>query len=128
MIEYQPSVTTPAATYMSQEAVWNSERVFPAWLQLTEEELTVEVQKFLQVSKDDRAFTPQVLRKVVALHLREVVNDDVTQGPHIFSLRGYHLLHDVTQFTGHEADNVESMSNFWDYAKDNSDKRGTLLL
>lgn len=63
---------------MSEEAVWHSERVFPAGLQLSQEELTVEVQKFLQVPEDDRAFAPQILRDVDPVHLREVVVDDVT--------------------------------------------------
>ena len=86
-------------SYVSEEAVWHSQRVFPAGLQLSQEELTVEVQKFLQVTEDDGAFAPQVLRKVSSVHLREVVMDDVTQRANVLPLCGHHLLHHVTQLT-----------------------------
>ena len=87
------------ATYVSEEAVRDSERMFPAGLQLSEEELTVKVQKFLQVPEDDGSFAPQVLRKVAAVHLREIVMDDVSQRAHVLLLRGDHFLHNVTQLT-----------------------------
>lgn len=87
--------------YMSQEAVWDPQWVFPAGLQFSQEELTVEVQKLLQVPKDNRAFPPQVLRKLGAVHLREVVMDDVTQRANVLPLCGHHLVHNVTQLTVH---------------------------
>lgn len=98
-------------TYMSEEAVRHSEWVFPAGLQLPQEELTVEVQKFLQVPKDDRALSPQVLRDVDPVHLREVVVDDVAQRANVLPLRGHHLLHDVTQLTAHRHSDRSHTSN-----------------
>lgn len=73
--------------------------MLPAGLQLSQEELTVEVQELLQVPEDDRAFPPQVLREVDPVHLRKVVMDDVAQRADVLPLSGDHLLHDVTQFT-----------------------------
>lgn len=88
-------------TYVSEEAVWHPERVFPTSLQLSEKELTVEVQEFFQVSEYDGAFSPQVLRDVDSVYLWEVVVDDVTEGANVLPLCGDQLLHDVTQLTVH---------------------------
>jgi len=57
----------------------------------------VEVVEFLQVPKNDAALPAQVLGEVKALHLREVAIDDVAKRPHVFPLRGYHLVDDVPQ-------------------------------
>lgn len=98
-------------SYVSEEALWDSQRVFPAGLQLSQEVLTVEVQKLLQVSEDDRAFPPQVLRQVSAVHLREVVMDDVTKGANVLPLCGHHLLHDVTQLTADTSPGVRTRTS-----------------
>lgn len=98
------SSTGVCVSYMSEEAVRHSERVFPAGLQLSQEELTVEVQKFLQVPEDDGALPPQVLREVGPVHLWEVVMDDVPQRADVLPLCGHHLLHDVPQLTAHITD------------------------
>ena len=87
--------------YMSQEAVWDPQWVFPTGLQFSQEELAVEVQKLLQVPENNGAFPPQVLRKVGSVHLREVMMDDVRQRANVLLLRGHHLVHDVTQLTAH---------------------------
>lgn len=66
-----------------------------AALKLFQEILAVEVHQLLQVSEDDAALSPQVLWQVSALHLREIVVNDVPQRTHIFPLRCYHLIYDV---------------------------------
>lgn len=63
---------------MAQETVADTERVVTAALQLLQEILTVEVHQLLQVAEDDAALSPEVLGQVGALHLREIVIDDVT--------------------------------------------------
>lgn len=85
--------------YVAQEAVADAQRVVAAALQLLEEVLAVEVHQLLQVAEDDAALAPQVLRQVGALHLGEVVVDDVAQRAHVLPLRRHHLVYDVTQFT-----------------------------
>lgn len=83
--------------YVSQEAVADPQWVVAAALELSQEVLAVEVIEFLQVPKNDTALPTQVLGEVKALHLREVAIDDVAKRPHIFPLRGYHLINDVPQ-------------------------------
>lgn len=55
----------------------------------------MKVHQLLQVSEDDTTLSPQVLWHVSALHLREIVVNDVPQRTHIFPLCCYHLIYDV---------------------------------
>lgn len=77
-----------------------------AAFQLPQEILAVEVIEFLQVSKNDTALPPQVLRKVCALHLRKVALDDVAQRFHVLPLCGHHLINDMPQFTANGKKNL----------------------
>lgn len=67
--------------------------------QLLQEVLTVEVPQFFHIPKNDAALPPQVLRQVKALHLGEIVLDDVAERANILPLCGDHLIHDVLHFT-----------------------------
>lgn len=82
-------------SYVAQEAVADPKWVVTAALKLLKEVLTVEVHQLLQVAEDDAAFSPQVLGQVRALHLGEVVINDVTQGAHILTLCRNHFIHNV---------------------------------
>lgn len=87
---------------MSEEAAADGQWTVCARLQVLEEVLAVEVPQLLHVAKNDGALPPQVLRQVQALHLREVVLDDVAEGADVLPLRGDHLVHDVLHFAGEQ--------------------------
>lgn len=89
-------------THVSEEAAADGQWAVSARLQVLEEILAVKVPQLLHVAKDDGALPPQVLRQVQALHLGEIVLDDIAEGADVLPLRGDHLVHDVLHFTGQQ--------------------------
>lgn len=87
---------------MSQETAADGQRGVGARLQLLQEVLAVEVPQFLHVPEDDAPLPAQVLRQVQALHLGEVVLDDVAEGADVLPLCGNHFIHDVPNFTAEQ--------------------------
>lgn len=77
-----------------------------ARLQLLQKILTVEVPQFLHVPENYAALSPQVLGQVQALHLGEIVLNDVAERADVLPLSGNHLIHDVLHFTGEQKDTI----------------------
>lgn len=75
-----------------------------ARLQLLQEVLAVEVPQLLHIPEDDAALSPQVLRQVEALHLWEVVLNDVAERADVLPFCGNHFIHDVLHFAGEQRD------------------------
>lgn len=95
--EGAPSRSFPAS-YMSQEAMADTQWMVATVLQLPQEVLAVEVIEFLQVPKNDTPLSPQVLGQIGPLHLREVTRYGIVQGANVLLLRPHHLINDVSQF------------------------------
>lgn len=93
---------------MSQEAAADGQRQVGARLQLLQEVLAVEVPQFFHIPKDDAPLPAQVLRQVQALHLGEVVLDNVAEGADVLPLGGNHLVHDVLNFTDERKERHEA--------------------
>ncbi len=85
--------------HVFQEAASDAEGLLQTQLQLLKEVMLVKVSQLLQVPKDDSSLSPQVLRHVGTLQLRDVVLHHVPQRSHILSLRLKQLLHDALEFT-----------------------------
>ncbi len=97
-------------THVSEKTATDGQRGVCARLQLLQEVLTVEVPEFLHIPENDAALPPQVLGQVQALHLGEIVLDDVAERADILSLCGDHLVHDVLHFTGEHKDTIRCKS------------------
>lgn len=95
---------------MSEKTTTDGQRGVGARLQLLQEILAVEVPEFLHIPENDAALPPQVLRQVQALHLGEIVLDDVAERANILPLCGDHLVHDVLHFTGEQKDMIRCKS------------------
>ena len=91
---------------MSLKAAADGQWGVGAGLQLLQEVPTVEVPQFLHVPENDAALPPQVLGQVQALHLGEIVLNDVVERADVLPLRGDHLVHDVLHFTGGQKDMI----------------------
>lgn len=77
-----------------------------ARLQFFQEVLAVEVPQFLHIAKNDTTLPSQILRQVQALHLGEIVLNDVAERANVLPLCGNHLIHDVLRFTGEQKDMI----------------------
>ena len=89
---------------MSLKTAADGQRGVGASLQLLQEVLAVEVPQFLHIPENDAALPAQVLRQVEALHLREIMLDDVAERANVLPLCGNHFIHDVLHFTGEQKD------------------------
>lgn len=76
---------------MAQEGIGHSRWVSSASLQLTQEEMAVEVPQLLQVAEEVGTLASEALGYIGAIQLREVVLHGIVKGPDIFSLCGHHL-------------------------------------
>lgn len=98
---------------MSEKTATDGQRGVGACLQILQEVLAVEVPELLHIPENDAAFPSQVLRQIQALHLGEIVFDDVAERADVLPLCGNHLVHDVLHFTGEKEDTKRCKTEYF---------------
>lgn len=76
---------------MAQEGIGHPGWVLRAGLQLTQEEVAVEVAQLFQIAEEVGTLATEALGHVGAIQLREVVLYDIVKGTDILPLRSHHL-------------------------------------
>lgn len=76
---------------MAQKSIGHPGRVLGTGLQLTQEEMAVEVPQLLQVAKEMGTLATEALGHIRAIQLREVVLHGVVKSTDILPLCSYHL-------------------------------------
>lgn len=93
-------------THVSEKTATDGQRGVGTRLQFFQKVLAVEVPQFLHISEYDTSLPPQILGQVQALHLREIVLNDVAERANVLPLCGNHLIHDMLHFTREQKDMI----------------------